>query len=159
MLSHAALTDVGLDNLSAAFLQNHLHLRYGVRIEKNMLLQHRLSILQLAHGIASTLAASESRGERAQKRALAGSREIEAKLLKILEGAMLPSRTCELLPPIYFSQIDLNPNCHSANRKELTYICQEQVAQALNLPCEGIQHELSIMHLFSRMCRRHAECP
>lgn len=86
MLPYAALTDVGLDALSAAFLQNHIQLSFGVRIEQSALLQKRLSILQLAHGIASTTELHHSTAVKEQKRPVMDPQEIEAKLLTIIEG-------------------------------------------------------------------------
>ena len=90
MLPYAALTDVGLDNLSAAFLQNHFKLRYGLQLEPSKLVQNRLSILQLAHGIASALEKSQGISQQMGRTAVLDPHEIEAKLLNILEGGLLP---------------------------------------------------------------------
>lgn len=86
MLPYAALTDIGLDALSAAFLQNYIQVSFGVRIEQSALLQKRLSILQLAHGIASMTELRHSTALKEQKRVVINPQEIEAKLLTIIEG-------------------------------------------------------------------------
>ena len=98
VLPHAALTDVGLDNLSAAFLANHLQQKYGMRLEPTKLFQKKLSVLQLAHGIASAVVASQPNPQQALKRTIVDSHEIEVKLLTIIEGEVSPQYHLNVFP-------------------------------------------------------------
>ncbi len=86
MLPYAAFADIGLDNLSAAFLQDHVLSRFGVHVEKAALLKDRLSILQLAYGIASARETVQPMSNEELRRANLDSQEIEHKLLAILES-------------------------------------------------------------------------